>query len=187
MYWDVELFYAINGLAGHWLWLDYVMRLVSRPGTYFIPGFFALIYWYYKKGSQALVLSAVLAALIGVADLTANGLKYLVARPRPCMTLTNVTRVTGCGRAYGFPSSHAVNSGAAATFFQMLYPKSGVVILPITALLGFNRVYVGGHYPTDVAGGWLLGMIEGWIVVRFLRARGWLKPARESHNAEHAG
>ncbi|MGH7852359.1 MAG: phosphatase PAP2 family protein [Candidatus Binatia bacterium] len=184
MHWDVDLFYSINGLAGHWPWLDEFMRLMSRPGTYFIPGLFALVYWYYKKGRQAVVLALVLAALIGLADVTGNGVKQLIARPRPCQVLTGVKKITGCGRAYGFPSNHAVNSAAAAMFFQLIYPKAGLVIWPIVALLGFNRVYVGGHYLTDVLGGWLFGVINAWLVVRFARSRRWIKFRQESCNKD---
>ena len=183
MQWDIDLFYAINGLAGHWRSLDEVMRLMSRPGTYWIPGLFAAAYWFYKKGRQAVVLVVVLAALIGIADFTANRVKQLIARPRPCQALTGVQRVAGCGRAYAFPSNHAVNSAAAATFFQMIYPKVAWIVWPITALLGFNRVYVGGHYITDVIGGWFLGVIDAWLLLRFLRARGWLGQATAKDNA----
>jgi undecaprenyl-diphosphatase len=174
MDWDTELFLAINGLAGQWRWLDEFMRIVSRPATYWVSGFFALVYWYYRKGRQALVLTLVVLILIGIADLTAGRIKQLVARPRPCQVLTDVQRVTGCGRAFSFPSNHAVNSAAAATFFHMTYPKLAWVVWPITALIGFNRVYVGGHYATDVVGGWLMGAAGAWLLIRFLRGRGWI-------------
>ena len=175
MDWDTFLFFSINGMAGHWPWLDELMRLMSRPGTYVIPGFLALAYWYRRKELQAVLLSLVLAALIALGDATASGVKRLVARPRPCQVLSDVRKLTGCGRAFGFPSNHAVNTSAAGLFFQLIYPKTAVIAWPLVALIGFNRVYVGGHYVTDVLGGWLLGGIEAWLVVRLLRARGWVK------------
>lgn len=178
MNWDTQLFYAVNGLAGHWPWLDAVMRLVSRPWTYVIPGFIAAIFWYWKERARSITLALALAALIGLADWTALGVKQLVARPRPCQVLPNVTTVTGCGRAAGFPSNHAVNTAAAGVFLQILYPRSGLLVWPIAALVGINRVYVGAHYPTDVLGGWLLGAVDGWAFVAFLRTRRWLPRPR---------
>ena len=182
MSWDIDLFYSINGLAGHWPWLDDLMRLVSRPWTFSLPALCALVYWYAKKGRAAVVPALVLAALIGLADVMANGVKQLVARPRPCQALTDVKKVTGCGRSYGFPSNHAVNSAAAATFFQLIYPRAALVAWPVVALIGFDRVYVGGHYATDVLGGWLLGGLGAWLVIRFLRARRWPGLAQDCGN-----
>ena len=187
MHWDVSLFYSINGLAGQWPWLDEFMRLISRPGTYYLPSLCALLFWYYKKRREAVVLALVLAALIGFADFTANGVKQLIARPRPCQVLTGVKKITGCGRAYSFPSNHAVNTAAAAMFFQLNYPQVAVALWPIVALLGFNRLYVGGHYGTDVVGGWLLGGANAWLDVRFARARRWIKFQQESSTKDHAG
>jgi undecaprenyl-diphosphatase len=180
MQWDTALFYSINGLAGYWPWLDEFMRLMSRPWTYLLPSLGALVYWYYKEGRQAVILALMLAALIGLADVTANSVKQLIARPRPCRVLTDVKKVVGCGRAYGFPSNHAVNTAATTMFFQWIYPKVALVLWPVVALLGFNRVYVGAHYASDVVGGWLLGVIAAWLVIRPLRAWRWLNFRQES-------
>ena len=169
MDWDTYIFYSLNGLAGHWPWLDQSMRLISRPWTYVLPILLAFAFWFWKERSRALVLALVLGALIPLADKGASVVKELVARPRPCQILKDVTRVTGCGKAYGFPSNHAVNTAAAALFFHLLYPQTAAVVWPFVALIGFNRVYVGAHYPTDVLGGWLLGVIAAWVVVRLGR------------------
>jgi len=175
MDWDKNFFYIINGMAGHWPWLDEFMRLVSRPGNYLVPGALAALYWFRQSGRKALLHALVLAALIASVDATGFAVKQLVARPRPCQGLQNVKKITGCGRAFGFPSNHAVNTAAAAMFFQLLYPRAVVVAWPLVALIGFNRVYVGAHYPTDVLGGWLLGAFSAWLVIRLLQARRWFQ------------
>ncbi len=171
---DTSLFYTINGIAGHWPWLDEFMRLVSRPGTFFIPGLLGLYFWYSCKGAKALIQALLLAALVIAVDATGFAIKQVIARPRPCQVLPGVTRVTGCGRAFGFPSNHAANTAAAATFFQLLYPGTGLIAWPLLALIGFNRVYVGAHYATDVLGGWLIGALGAWLLVHLLRSRHWL-------------
>jgi hypothetical protein len=53
--WDTQLFLSINALAGNWAWLDHLMRALSRPANFYIPGFFALAYWYWKKRTEAVV------------------------------------------------------------------------------------------------------------------------------------
>ncbi len=96
-------------------------------------------------------------------------LKELIQRPRPCLRLQGIHELLGCGVAFSFPSNHAVNTAAAAAFFQVLYPKSGWVGWPLTVAIGLSRVYVGVHYVTDVAGGWLLGAMIGGILAWLLR------------------
>ena len=145
MDWDINVFYSINGLAGHWPWLDEIMRLASRPGTYILPGLLALYFWYRGERRKALVKALLLAALVFSVDATGFAVKQPIARPRPCQTLPDVKRVAGCGRAYGFPSNHAVNTATAAMFFQLLYPRTVFVAWSLIALIGFNRVYVGAH------------------------------------------
>ena len=171
---DTQIFYAINGLAGMWTGLDEFMRLISRPWTYVVPSLLAAAFWYRADGFRSIALAAALAALVGLADATAFGVKQLITRPRPCQVLPQVTKVTGCGRAPGFPSNHAVNTAGASVFLQMIYPRTGWITAPVVMLIGFNRIYVGAHYPSDVVGGWLLGVLDAWLFVAFLRARRWL-------------
>ena len=60
-------------------------------------------------------------------------------------------------------------------FFQLLYPGISLVAWPIVVLIGFSRVYVGAHYPSDVLGGWMIGGLGAWFYVRLLRSRHWLR------------
>ncbi len=162
MDWDVELFYAINSLAGRSSFFDLVMVFLSSPGNLYVPGFLAFAYWFWANRREALIGSASLAALIGLSDFLGAQVKHLVARPRPCQLLERVHEVVGCGGAFSFPSNHAVNTAAAATFFQVLYPTTGWISWPLVVLIGFGRVYLGGHYITDVLGGWGIGALGGF-------------------------
>jgi undecaprenyl-diphosphatase len=169
--WDVALFHAINGLAGRWPWLDQFMRFFAAPDNFIVLSVVALGCWVWAKGWRAVIGAICLAAMVETADFTATRIKYLVARPRPCAVLEQVHRVAGCGRAYSFPSNHAVNTVAAATFFQVLHPRTGWIAWPIVTLIGFGRVYLGFHYVTDVLAGWLLGGALGWVAGWFLMRR----------------
>src|SRR3989339_121848 len=75
-----------------------------------------------------------------------------------------------CKGKYGFVSSHAANTFVLATFLLLLFRKRWTILLLFWALLvSYSRVYLGVHYPSDVAVGALLGMLLAFIVFRFYR------------------
>lgn len=60
-----------------------------------------------------------------------------------------------------FPSGHSASSFAAATSLAMAYPRYGPVFLGAAAGVGLSRVYLGHHYPSDVAAGAAVGIAIG--------------------------
>jgi undecaprenyl-diphosphatase len=161
MSWDVALFQAINGLAGRSEWLDWLMYQLGRPKFLLLPGLLAFGYWAWMQKVEAALGGPALYATLGIGDFLGAQVKHLAERVRPCKALTGVHELAGCGGTYSFPSNHALNTAAAAAFFQVLYPASGWISWPLVAVIGFSRVYVGGHYVTDVLGGWAIGGVFG--------------------------
>jgi undecaprenyl-diphosphatase len=159
--WDIVLFYALNGLAEQSGLVDGVILGLARPSNIFVPGLLACGYWLWHNRREAFIGMPSLALVVGAGDFVGAQAKHVVARPRPCNVLEHVQEVIGCGGTFSFPSNHAMNTAAAAAFLQMLYPATGWVSWPLVVIIGFSRVYLGGHYATDVFGGWLLGGIIG--------------------------
>lgn len=180
---DESLFCAINGLAGQSVWLDQVALALSRSSLLWVPCILLVGYWFWLSWREALLAAPVLAASIGLLDFVGARIKDLVARPRPCMALPDIHQIEACGKTFGFPSNHAINTATAAAFLQMLYPRSGWVSWPLVGLIGLSRVYIGAHYVTDVLGGWVIGGLLGagaaWALLRYSRFR--ISP--ESHTA----
>jgi undecaprenyl-diphosphatase len=106
--------------------------------------------------------SAVLLLSIGGIALGVTFLKLLFARARP----TDVGAIIE-ETSFSFPSGHSMGSmGLALTIALLMWPtkwRVPVVIACVVYVLivGFSRMYLGVHYPTDVAAGWLLG--AGWV------------------------
>ena len=161
MSWDTELFVAINSLAGRSGTMDQLMLALGQTSSLMVPGALAVGYWLWLKRKEAVIGIAVLGGLFLIGDLLGAQVKHLVGRVRPCHVLTGVQQIAGCGGTFSFPSNHALNTAAAAACLQVWYPATGWVTWPLVAVIGFSRVYVGGHYVSDVLGGWIIGGLLG--------------------------
>ena len=114
---------------------------------------------------------SVLSACIEVSIV--NGfLKNIIARQRPFIVSDEVVPLVTILSEYSFPSGHTALAFAIALVFYRLLPKKyGIVTILIAVLVGFSRVYLGVHYPSDVFGGFLIAFITSrlaeCIVVKF--------------------
>jgi membrane-associated phospholipid phosphatase len=88
-----------------------------------------------------------------------TGLKLSIARERPFVTYPNdITKYSKAG-SHSFPSGHTSMAFSTATSISLLYPK-WYIIVPAYAWacsIGYSRMYLGVHYPSDVLVGALLG------------------------------
>ena len=126
------------------------------------PALLAL--WLWKGRRRALKVLVVAALAIGASDLLAHRvIKPWAARPRPERAGVPVVMRAPANGAYGFPSNHAINMGAAAAVLTVAYPAGALVFAGAAALVAYSRVYVGAHYPGDVLGGLALGAALGWL------------------------
>lgn len=88
-------------------------------------------------------------------------LKPMIARIRPYEIIKEITILTHQPGDHSFPSGHSAGSFACAwAFFRAFNKKKwGVAVLVLAALVALSRLYVGVHYPTDVLGGIVIGII----------------------------
>jgi undecaprenyl-diphosphatase len=83
--------------------------------------------------------------------------------------LEAVRLLVGCTHSLSFPSSHAANISAQALLFAYLYRPLVFPLFLVAAAVGYSRVYVGVHYPSDVAGGVLVGLITAAVFIGLAR------------------
>lgn len=106
-------------------------------------------------------------SLIGSLLINNELLKRLVARTRPFDAFLDLKPLVGRPGGDSFPSGH---TGAAFAFSWVVFrtqpKKYGIPALVLAALMGISRLYVGVHYPTDVLGGMLTGIVIGELMVR---------------------
>jgi len=111
---------------------------------------------------------AALTAFI-VSGLLAQLLKRMFDMPRPPAVLEHVHILGAALQSHSFPSGHATSDGVlllAAFFFWSLQDWRSWAVAAVFLLAAIGRIYVGVHFPLDVAVGLLLGMASMWVCWR---------------------
>jgi undecaprenyl-diphosphatase len=96
--------------------------------------------------------------------------KEVFHRLRPCHQprISHLVHIVNnhCGGQYGFVSSHAANSFGFATFTILFFKNNRFswFIFAWALLLSYSRIYLGVHYPSDIVGGWMLGIFWGLVI-----------------------
>ncbi|HEY7588624.1 MAG TPA: phosphatase PAP2 family protein [Thermoplasmata archaeon] len=156
---DEVLFRALN-LAGTNPLLDVVMALITSLALPYILPFLSLPLWWRGHRELAFDLLLLLVLVIVVTEI----LKYAIGRPRPCEILPDA-RVLGSGVCGGesdpaFPSGHASRVFAVAMLLAFRFKGAARPVgFAVAVLVGVSRVYLGVHWPTDVLGGAVVGIV----------------------------
>jgi undecaprenyl-diphosphatase len=93
-------------------------------------------------------------------------IKAIVARVRPYNALTGIIPFKA-EKDYSFPSGHSAASFATALIISGSLAMSSVFCFSLAACIGFSRIYIGVHYPTDVIAGSLIGLGLSFLLLMF--------------------
>jgi undecaprenyl-diphosphatase len=174
---DASLFHLTNGVWTNPL-LDTLIPALSRAGNLgalwlVLLGAMAA---FGKKTGRRFALAGLVALAIGF--VSSELIKHLTMRPRPFVTLDEVRLLVSAPHSYAFPSGHTTSSFATATGVVLAARRllRGVPLwcwmtLPLAAAISYSRIYVGVHWPTDIAAGVVLGLASGWAGVRLVLGR----------------
>jgi membrane-associated phospholipid phosphatase len=162
--WDIELLRAIN--SPETLPSDDFFRLVSNSDAYISLGIPAgmAVTGLVKHNETLLRNACVTFAAIGVNTVVSEALKYTINRDRPFVTYPDITKKSDAGSP-SFPSGHTAIAFATATSLSLDYPE-WYIIVPLyvwASTVGYSRMHLGVHYPSDVLAGAIIGAGSAWL------------------------
>ncbi|AND42010.1 MULTISPECIES: phosphatase PAP2 family protein [Cytobacillus] len=161
---DMKIFKAINRMSGRIAFMDFLMILISNRARYLFL-FVLVCMWLAKGSSKTAAKKAAAASLIAI--LVNKIIKICYFKPRPFIK-NKVGILIPAKRDSSFPSKHTVVSFAASIVIFYGNRFIGRILLWVSALTGFARIWAGHHYPSDVIGGALIGGTIGWMTEKCL-------------------
>jgi membrane-associated phospholipid phosphatase len=137
-----------------------LMTLITNsddPVTFGIPGI-VLLKGIITKEKEDFWKSGEMLSTSLLSSLMVFGLKSTIKRDRPFKTYPDIIKHTH-GGSYSMPSGHTSICFATATSVSLIYPKWYVIAPMYTwaTLVGYSRMYLGVHYPSDIVAGALVG------------------------------
>lgn len=170
---DLQLFTLANETWKNGVF-DVLMPLVSSKYLFF--GIFVILAGWavIRRGPKALIPFGVVLAGLGLTDFTTNFIKDAIGRVRPLNGLPGTWYIESGhwiqrpddflpNKTHGssYPSAHAANTMCLATLCMVLWKRTRPWILVVPLVVGYSRLYLGKHYPSDVLMGWLYGLVTG--------------------------
>lgn len=144
-----------------------------------------IIPFLYFTGQKVKKTAAVQAALsLGTALALVSVISHFILRTRPFLASHAVTLLVPPPLKTSFPSGHTAAAFAIA-FAIVMAGKSrslGIVAIILACSIAFGRIAVGVHYPTDLLGGLLVGLLA-FIIVRVVYRDVWQKRVMRTKNA----
>jgi undecaprenyl-diphosphatase len=158
---------AVNGPAGNSAWLDNTMRICATDLVFFVmPLLLALWFWPVSVRERSLNQRIVVCSCLAIFAALAMGaiIKQFYYEPRPFVSDPSTRLVMSHVPDNGFPSDHGLVSFAVGGAVIWWRRTIGLLALVAALLIGFARVYVGVHWPSDIAGAAVLGLAAGSVM-----------------------
>jgi undecaprenyl-diphosphatase len=170
--WDIDLLKNINLHRNRSL--DEPFRIVTdyaAPIAYSVPVFLWLLSIIQqnkilKTKSGYIINSSVMALIISTL------VKHIVNRPRPFITYPFIQKITS-GTSPSFPSGHTSDAFTLAISLSLAFPKWYIIFPSLfwAMAVGFSRMDLGVHYPTDIIGSIVIATLSSLICFIFLRRK----------------
>ena len=156
--WDISFATAVFGLNGRKL-LSIAMPWISHTGNgYYYPAVPAVLLFFDSQKAWTFFLTGLLAFAIELPlyKLLKNGIK----RHRPCEALSGIQGRVSPSDRFSFPSGHTAAAFVMAGLLSYFFPMLSMPLFSWAIMVGFSRIFLGVHYPTDILAGIVIGLLS---------------------------
>lgn len=113
-----------------------------------------------RRLGVAMLIALVLGFLLGEV-----ALKNIIGRVRPISATYNYSFIIAPPKSFSFPSGHTTSSFAAFGVCFLSRAKYRYLALLLALIIAFSRIYLHVHYPSDILGGIILGLVSAKIAI----------------------
>lgn len=154
---DEYLFRKINSVTGQFSLLDFFMIFVSKKIRYVYIIILVIMWFRNRKITINAVLSVVITLLINIIIRSF----YFKARP---FLKHRVGILIPSAVDSSFPSKHTLLAFAVTTSILLYQRTFGLIMLGLSFLTGLSRIWMGHHYPSDIAGSAIIGTLTSIVI-----------------------
>ncbi len=163
---DLKVFQLIHGLSGISGIVDFLGVFLAEYLPY-LMGVALLFFVFKREGTKNKLMaffSLIFTAIVSYSVLTAL-IDFFFPRERPSVFLGITPLVAANGPS--FPSAYAAFFFAASFFLFSMSKRWGIWFLVLSTIMSIARIFVGIHYPSDIVGGVVVGLVT-FLVYKFL-------------------
>ncbi|MFD1829233.1 MULTISPECIES: phosphatase PAP2 family protein [Streptomyces] len=150
-------------------WVHTLAEYGTEGGLLVLLSLLAVACWRLRRAEPRALAPALLGLpAVAVAYGISETVKVVVREERPCRAVAGAPApIAPCPEPgdWSFPSNHATIAAATAVAVVLVWRAAAWVVLPLAVLTAFSRVFLGVHYPHDVAAGAALGAVVVPLVV----------------------
>lgn len=167
---DVKLLYFFNDFAGKSQIFDTLVVFLAAYLQYFLViAFIVLLYFVaYSRQDKLYIFWTTAISIIVARGVITEIIRFFYYRPRPFLAFP-VNKLLSNGWFYSdtewsFPSGHSAFFFAMATAIYLYNKKWGIWFFIAAILVNISRIVAGVHYPSDILGGAVVGVLTGYAI-----------------------
>ena len=161
---NTDVFRMINDLGKQFTLLNPIMIFIAEYLVYFLVLYVIACLVSGKKQNRIMILCAVIS--FGIAEIIGKLVGKIYANHQPFAELANVNQLVEHAVDNSFPSDHTILFFSFCFTFLFFRKKLASLLVGSAILVGLSRIWVGVHYPGDVAVGAIIGIASAAAVYR---------------------
>ncbi|MED4754978.1 undecaprenyl-diphosphatase [Brevibacillus choshinensis] len=160
--WNTDIFRVINDLGNQFAFLNPVAVIVAEY-TLYILALVMLAYWFTRSNrNRMMVIQAGIAFVF--AEVIGKLAGKVYEHHQPFAEVPHVNKLIDHAIDNSFPSDHTILFFSVSVSFWLVRKREGWIWLALAFCVAISRVWVGVHYPVDVAAGALIGIISAFLI-----------------------